>query len=63
VQRVRRLVEHLARPQRAKRPVVDLQLGGAFEDVADGVAAGMAMRGAAIAGLALGGTQNRLPNV
>src|SRR5262245_50396159 len=53
VQRVRGLVEHLARLQRANGPVVDLHLVGAFEDVADGVAAGMAVRGTAVAGIAL----------
>src|SRR6266581_4174270 len=53
VQRAGRLVERPARPELLQRTVADFHFVAAFEHVAEGVAAGVAVRTAAGPGIAL----------
>src|SRR5437773_8246351 len=58
VQRAGRLVESLARPEPLQRTVADFHLVGAFQYIAERVAAGVTVGAAAVSGIALGPTQS-----
>src|SRR5262245_42402181 len=58
MQRAGCFIERLTRSQPLQRTVVDLYLVGAFQDIAESMAARMAVRSAAAAGIALDSTDS-----